>query len=147
MIKIDTARSVVNCYIRTTNGDTEIWKTRSDVREFIKRLKLVLNVSIANDILLNNQSMDGFLQKLASSIKLEDVDVLAKLCTIYEGMASIYLEGIADQIRSCLESSISDFVEDIADEVTDSILQAKDEQWAKIKKQLGIIPNGKDVSC
>lgn len=42
MIKIDTARSVVNCYIRTTNGDTEIWKTRSDVREFIKRLKLVL---------------------------------------------------------------------------------------------------------
>ncbi len=36
MIKIDTARSVVNCYMHTTNGDTETWKTRSEIKFIFK---------------------------------------------------------------------------------------------------------------
>lgn len=62
MINIDAAKSIVNCYSHTTNADVEIFKSRSDARQFAKWLELVLNVSIANDVLLNNRSMDECLK-------------------------------------------------------------------------------------
>ena len=148
MISIDTAKSIVNCYSYTTNADEEIFKSRSDVRQFAKWLELVLNVSIANDVLLNNRNMDEFLQKLASSIALEDVNVFAKLCFIYERMASIHVDKLMDQIQSDLEFEtnelMNDFLDHIVNVIIDSIQQAKDEQWAEIRKQLKCINNNPD---
>lgn len=148
MISIDTAKSIVNCYSYTTNADEEIFKSRSDVRQFAKWLELVLNVSIANDVLLNNRNMDEFLQKLASSIALEDVNVSAKLCFIYERMASIHVDKLMDQIQSNLEFEtnelMNDFLDHIVGVITDSIQQAKDEQWAEIRKQLKCTNNNPD---
>lgn len=136
MIKIDTARSVVNCYMHTLNVDTEIWRAKSDVRQFSKWLKLILNVSMANDILLNNRSDDEFLQKLASNIELEDVDVFTKLCFVYEKMATIHVDGLVDQVRNALEVEMNDFLDQIMDGVRENIYYAKEEQWKEIKKQL-----------
>lgn len=148
MISIDTAKSIVNCYSYTTNADEEIFKSRSDVRQFAKWLELVLNVSIANDVLLNNRNMDEFLQKLASSIALEDVNVSAKLCFIYERMISIHVDELMDQIQSNLEFEtnelMNDFLDHIVGVITDSIQQAKDEQWAEIRKQLKCTNNNPD---
>ena len=145
MIGIDTAKNIVKCYSHTTNADEEIFKSRSNVRQFAKWLELVLNVSIANNILLNNRSMDDFLQKLASSIALEDVDVLAKLCFIYERMTSVHsCRRLLDQIRSALEFGMNDFLDYIVDEITDSIHQEKDEQWTEIRKQLKCTTNNPD---
>ena len=119
----------------------------SKVRQFVKWLKTVLDISIPNDVLLNNRSMDELLPKLASSINLEDVDVLARLCIVYEEMTNIHLGGLLDQIRSAIEFDMNDFLDNVIDNVADSIDRAKDEQWAKTKKRLGTIPNEKDVSC
>lgn len=147
MISINTAKSVVNCYLRITNANREIYENRSEVRQFVKWLKTVLDISIPNDVLLNNRSMDELLPKLASSINLEDVDVLARLCIVYEEMTNIHLGGLLDQIRSAIEFDMNDFLDNVIDNVADSIDRAKDEQWAKTKKRLGTIPNEKDVSC
>ncbi len=147
MININTAKSIVNCYLRITNAGREIYENRSEVRQFVKWLKTVLDISIPNDVLLNNRSMDELLPKLASSINLEDVDVLARLCIVYEEMTNIHLGGLLDQIRSAIEFDMNDFLDNVIDNVADSIDRAKDEQWAKTKKRLGTIPNGKDVSC
>lgn len=147
MISINTAKSVVNCYLRITYANREIYENRSEVRQFVKWLKTVLDISIPNDMLLNNRSMDELLPKLASSINLEDVDVLARLCIVYEEMTNIHLGGLLDQIRSAIEFDMNDFLDNVIDNVADSIDRAKDEQWAKTKKRLGTIPNEKDVSC
>lgn len=101
-------------------------------------------MSIANDILLNNRSDDDFLQKQASNIELKDVDVFTKLCFVYEKMASIHVDGLVDQIRRNLEFGMNDFLDYIVDEVTDSIHQAKDEQWVETRKQLKYTYNNPD---
>ena len=93
-------------------------------------------------------SMDEFLQKLASSIALEDVNVFAKLCFIYERMTSIHVDELMDQIQSDLEFEtnelMNDFLDHIVNVIIDSIQQAKDEQWAEIRKQLKCTNNNPD---
>lgn len=139
MINIDTAKRIINCYLHTTRADAEFFKNRSGVRQFVKWLKTVLDVSIMNDVLLNNRDIDELLPKLASFIKLEDADVLARLCIVYEEMISIHLGGLLDQIRSALEFKMNDFLDNVIDEVADSIHQAKDEQWTESKRQLTLM--------
>lgn len=114
--------------------------------QFTNWLRLVLNVSMANDILLNNRSDDEFLQKLASNIELEDVDVFTKLCFVYEKMASSHVDGLVDQVRSALEVGMNDFLDQIMDGVRENIYYAKEEQWTEIKKQLRSTTNEENVS-
>ena len=145
MISIDTAKRIVNCYLRTARSDTELFKNRSEVRQFVKWLKLVLDESIPNELILNNRSMDELLQKLALSINKEDAEVLARLCIVYEGMTHVHLGGLLDQIRSGLEFKMNDFLDEIINEVHDSIGEARNASWIETKKLLNE-QTGKD-SC
>lgn len=109
-----------------------LYNDRSSVRQFVRWLKEVLNVTVPNEVVLNNKDTEGLLKKLAESIEADEVALLTKLCSLYERIVARLPALVVEEVESSLSYKLKEVFVGINQEVCYSL---PDEIRREIKKK------------
>ena len=168
MISITTAEKIVNCHRliygtywyddrygapefhfndKGTDNESENEKKnpyndKSSARQFTKWLKETLDITVTNEIILNNKDMNSLLKKMAESINADEINLLTKLCALYEKITELLPYVVMKETENSLHFALSDtfkdeWLNDLFDDInTDVYDSLPDTLSRKLKGQL-----------
>ena len=136
MISITTAEKIVNCHRlicgtywhddfshefhfndketdNKSDGEKKNpYSDKSSARQFAKWLKETLDITVTNEIILNNKDMNSLLKKMAGSINADEIDLLTKLCALYEKITELLPYVVMVITQNNVEFALSDTLGD-----------------------------------
>ena len=168
MISITTAEKIVNCHrlicgtywyddrygapefhFNDKGSDNESenekknpYNDKSCARQFTKWLKETLDITITNEIILNNKDRNCLLKKMAESIDTDEINLLTKLCALYEKITELLPYVVMKETENSLHFALSDtfkdeWLNDLFDDInTDVYDSLPDTLSRKLKGQL-----------
>lgn len=168
MISITTAEKIVNCHRlicgtywyddrysapefhfndKGTDNESENEKKnpyndKSSARQFTKWLKETLDITVTNEVILNNKDRNCLLKKMAESINADEINLLTKLCALYEKITERLPYTVMKETENSLHFALSDtfkdeWLNDLFDDInTDVYDSLPDTLSRKLKGQL-----------
>ena len=161
MISITTAEKIVNCHrlicgtywyndfshefhFNDKGSDNESenekknpYNDKSCARQFTKWLKETLDITITNEIILNNKDRNCLLKKMAESIDTDEINLLTKLCALYEKITELLPYVVMKETENSLHFALSDTFNNLFDDInTDVYDSLPDTLSKKLKGQL-----------